>query len=67
MKKRFLKKYVIEQYEKEDGETYISKKNIGFLSYELLGLLYWNIDDIKEQMKGKIRPDIVKRKVIKKK
>jgi hypothetical protein len=39
--------------------------NEGFSALELIGLFTWKIDDIKKQMFGEIKPDIVTRTCIK--
>lgn len=44
-----------------DGK--IHKINIGFNALELLGICSWNTDDIIDQLIGRIKPEIIERKV----
>ena len=58
-----MRKYeLIVTEEKERLE--ISSTNEGFCPLELIGLLTLKIDDIKKQMAGEIRPDVMKRTVV---
>lgn len=41
----------------------IESENDGFTPLELLGILEYKKSDIYSQMSGKIKPDIIKRKV----
>lgn len=59
-----IRSYTI-KFEKNDaGLLSINKKNDGFNPIELLGLLSWAYEDILEQMKGNVKPDIVKREYV---
>ena len=66
MKKDIIKKriYTIEQIMYTDGTTELKRTNDGFNALELMGLLELSKDDIIDQIKGAVKPDIVKRKVI---
>ena len=48
----------------ENNKLAIEGKNMGFAPYELVGLLEWKKQDILDQIKGKIVPDVVKRTAI---
>ena len=65
-KKKLLAKYTIEAYKDEDGQGVVERTNEGFNAFELLGHLMVVQDDILDQIKGLVKPDIVKRKVVKK-
>lgn len=58
------KTYTITLEENETGYG-ISRNNEGFSAIELLGVLQLTILDIKEQMAGKIKPNVITRNVIK--
>ncbi len=66
MKKKIVKKktYNIEIVEYSDGKMSMKRTCYGFNPFELLGLLEFIQDEINEQIKGKIKPDIIERKVI---
>ena len=66
MKKKIVRKqiYTIECMEYSDGTNAMKRVCDGFNSIELLGLLDYIREEILKQMKGKIKPDIVERKVI---
>ena len=55
-----IKKYVLEVNIK-GGILEIATDCEGFAPLELLGLLAWKQQDIIDQMKGNVKPDIVKR------
>jgi hypothetical protein len=65
--KEIIKKrtYTIEQITYIDGNTELKRVNDGFNALELMGLLELSKDDIIDQIKGVVKPDVVKRKVIK--
>ena len=48
----------------DTGRTQIDKVNDGFDALQLLGLLDWSREDVIAQLRGKIKPDTVKRTVI---
>ena len=48
----------------EDGSTELFRECDGFNAYELLGVLDLTAKDIVQQIKGVIKPDVVKRNVI---
>lgn len=62
--KENLKKYTIETYE-QNGENIMAKCNDGFNAMELLGIMEVSKEDIINQIKGFVKPDIIKRTVIK--
>lgn len=66
MKKKIIKKqvYTIEVETYSDGTSNMKRTCDGFYFYELLGILDFTRDEILQQIKGKIKPDIVERKVI---
>ena len=57
------RKWIVEHIMYDDGTTQLSRKNDGFNSFELMGLLELSKDDIINQIKGNVKPDVVKRKV----
>lgn len=59
------KTYTIEMIEHEDGGTQLNRTNDGFDGIELLGLLELSQLEIIEQLKGYIKPDIIKRNIVK--
>lgn len=56
--------YSIKVYRYTDGSTSMSRQNDGFNPLELLGVLDFTQMEIKDQIKGKITPDYVKREVV---
>lgn len=46
-----------------DGTTELCRTNNGFNVFELVGILEISKDDIINQIKGNVKPDIIKRKV----
>lgn len=58
------RKWIVEHITYSDGTTAISRTNDGFNSFELMGILELSKDDIINQIKGNVKPEIVKRKVI---
>uniref|UniRef100_A0A6M3L7Q5 Uncharacterized protein n=1 Tax=viral metagenome TaxID=1070528 RepID=A0A6M3L7Q5_9ZZZZ len=68
-KKEIIKKktYKIEFMEYSDETSRLSRECDGFEAFELLGLLYLIKDEILTQIRGKIKPDIIERKVIRRK
>ena len=61
------RKWIVEHITYNDGTTAISRTNDGFNAYELMGVLELSKDDIINQIKGNVKPEIIKRKVIKRK
>ena len=59
------KKWTIEQVTYDDGSVRLNRTNDGFSIFELFGLLKITELDIVEQAKGIVKPDIIKRTVIK--
>lgn len=60
MKKQYIIKVIVD----DDNKLNIYRKNDGFNPYEILGFLYHASSEILDQMKGNIKPDIIKRKVV---
>lgn len=59
------KKYTIEFKFNDDGSQELTRTNDGFHPFELLGLLEMAQIEILECLKDTIKPDIIKRQVIK--
>ena len=53
--------YTITVETDDDGNTSMTRINTGFPSMELLGMLYYIINDIEAQIKAQCNPDTVKR------
>lgn len=60
-----VKTWTITYIEYEDNTTYLGRINDGFSSLEILGIITLSIDDIMQQIKGIIKPDIISRTIIK--
>lgn len=60
-----VKKYTVEVNVLEGGRFTMNRTNEGFEVMELLGVLEHTKNDILQQIAGGIKPEIVKRKVIK--
>jgi hypothetical protein len=58
------KSWLVEIIKYNDGTAEIHKVNTGFTAYELLGIAEFNRVDIIEQLRGNIKPDIIKREVV---
>jgi len=65
MKNKLLGKYVIKEERLPDGRLRVTRTCQGFNSFELLGHLTYAISEIIQQMKGIMKPDIIKRRVVK--
>jgi hypothetical protein len=61
------KKYTIEWVSYKDGSAKSGRKNEGFTSLELLGMLERVQMEILQQMAGQIKPNVTERTVIKNK
>ena len=48
----------------EDGTSSMTRINDGFGPLELIGMLEFSKDEIIKQIKGNIKPDIIKRQVV---
>ena len=59
-----MKTYKLEIILDDNHEMTVECQNCGFNGLEILGLLCWKIEDIKKQLSGDVKPDIVKRTVI---
>jgi hypothetical protein len=49
----------------DQGDFEVDGTNDGFTALELLGVLYWKVKDIENQIFGDIKPSVVSRKVVK--
>ena len=61
--KDVIKTYTIE-HEYKEGMFYVRRKNDGFDPFELLGILEELQLDILKQIKGEIKPTVIKREVV---
>lgn len=61
--KKNLKTYTIEHYENENGEKVFSRTNNGFNPFELIGFCEITIRDIRNQMAGVVKADVIKRQI----
>ena len=57
--------YKITLKEYSDGTSKMTRVSKGFNALELLGVLLLAIDEIEAQIRGKIKPNIIERNVIK--
>ena len=57
-------KYEITMEFYEDGSSKMQRTADGFTAIELIGVLELTMMEIREQMKGTITPDVIKRQVI---
>lgn len=58
-----IKKWTVEQIIYEDGRSSMYRKNEGFNTMELLGVLSYTEGDILDQMRGNLRPEIIEKKI----
>lgn len=58
-------KYTVEVIDYDDHTQRMSRVNDGFTATELLGILEFTQAEVIEMIKGRIKPDIIERKVIK--
>ena len=58
------KKTYIITFEKINGKSVMNRTNDGFTAVELLGVIELTRVEIIDQMRGMIKPDIIKRTVI---
>ena len=59
------KKTYIITFEKINGKSVMNRTNDGFTAVELLGVIELTRVEIIDQMRGMIKPDVIKRTVIK--
>ncbi len=57
------KKYILVVTEDDKGITFNSKSD-GFYALEILGILTSKIEDIKDQMAGRVKPRFTKRTLV---
>ena len=57
--------WTVELVEYSDGTSKMNREVNGFLGFELLGLLEDMKSDIIEQLRGRIKPTVIERTVIK--
>lgn len=60
------RKWIVEHIFYHDATTELKRTNDGFNAFELMGILELSKDDIINQIKGNVKPDIIKRKLIEK-
>jgi hypothetical protein len=60
-----IKRYIIEHEFTGEGKGSLTRRNEGFNPWELLGLLEHSQMEILKQLSGEIKPDVIKREVIK--
>ena len=56
-----MKEYVLKMEVGENGVLSIESRNDGFNTLELMGLFSLKLQDISDQMQGKVKPDIIGR------
>jgi hypothetical protein len=63
--KKIIKKqkWIVEFILYNDGTTEMKRTNVGFNALDLIGVLELSKDDIINQIKGNVKPDVIKRKV----
>jgi hypothetical protein len=49
----------------DDGKVELIRRNDGFDVFELLGLISLANNELAEQLRGNLKPDVIKREVIK--
>jgi hypothetical protein len=59
-----IKTYTITVTEYEDRRSIMNRRNDGFNPFELLGFTELISGEIREQIKGVIKPDIIKRESV---
>ena len=59
------KTYSIKHITYEDGSSHLIRENNGFNPFELLGYLEHAQLEIMQELAGKMKPDIVERRVVK--
>jgi len=61
------KKYILQVIDNGDNgdKVTVMSLNDGFTAYEVLGLLDMKREDVIDQIKGNIKPDIIKREFVK--
>ena len=61
------KKYTLQVIDNGDNgdKVTVMSLNDGFTAYEVLGLLDMKREDVIDQIKGNIKPDIIKREFVK--
>ena len=57
-----MKRFAFEMTENDNGLLSFKSENDGFNGLELMAALQWKIDDIRQQLRGEVKPDIVERK-----
>ena len=56
--------WIVEHITYSDGTTELTRTNDGFGALELLGLIEISKDDVIDQIRGKVTPDIINRKFV---
>jgi hypothetical protein len=57
--------YIIKREIFDDGSVTLTRTNDGFASLELLGMITLISLEVKEQILGKMKPDVINRQVVK--
>ena len=57
--------YTITVITNDDGSTQMKRVNDGFSGIELIGIVAITSHELMKQLQGKLKPDIIKREVIK--
>lgn len=58
-----MKRYFLEIIETDEKRLQFKSECKGFYSFEVYGFLAFKLDDIRKQIAGEVRPDIVKREI----
>lgn len=61
---KIIKRYSLEVILDEAGDVQMNSENEGFSAFDIIGILEHKKQDILNQLSGRIKPDIVSRKVI---
>lgn len=59
-----VKKYTITETTDKNGKTTLNRTNDGFNVIELMGIVSLTQQELFQQIKGEIKPDIIERHVI---
>ena len=59
------KTYTMSLNHYDDGKVELIRRNDGFDVFELLGLISLANNELAEQLRGNLKPDVIKREVIK--
>ena len=59
-----MKTFVLTVIYDDDEVLKFNSKNDGFGALELAGIMAWKTNDIYDQLRGSIKPDLVKRELV---